>query len=266
MKTQVKRRFAKLLLSVTKSRFDESDNCLYQLFGRAISLQMGRISDEEFRQSLDHYFSEVNLQDIQVDLDFTQAIQKLNRPGGYKSPVIRLRSDPPERGWRRRYTPWGRRYSLLGRIGISVDVMILRQGITIPPHGHHQVVSGFYVLEGAVAVRHYDRMEDLGTSVRVRKTIDTVMRPGGYTTNSEFHDNIHWLQGIADASYLFRLNVKNTPATSFGMARGDSERIYVDPTAAPESDGTIIAKYVDEYAAKRLTIQPETKCAALLES
>jgi hypothetical protein len=141
--------------------------------------------------------------------------------------------------------------------------MILRQDETIPPHGHYRVVSGFYVLDGEVAVRHYNRLEEVGDKVRIRKTIDATLGPCGYTTNSEFHDNIHWLQGLAPQSFLFRLNVKGTPTKTFGGTNRESQRVYIDPTGEPDESGAIVAAYVDESVAKQLKIRQMRPCVAL---
>jgi hypothetical protein len=263
MSATYKQRLAKLLLSRMLSRFRDNEKPFYRLLGKAISLQLWRMSDEDFRQSLNNYYAELDLEEIKAQLNLAAAAKKLIKPGGYKSRVVRLEGDSPDQKWRRNYTPWGRRFSLLGQLGINADVMILRRGDTVPPHGHHKVVSGFYVLDGEVAVRHYDRIEDFGDKVRVRKTIDTILRPRGYTTNSEFHDNIHWLQGLSDTSFLFRLNVKDTPTKTFGHIHGPSDRVYVDPTVESEQDGTILAQYIDESTAKCLRIQKDVKCAAL---
>jgi hypothetical protein len=114
------------------------------------------------------------------------------------------------------------------------------------------VVSGFYLLEGQVAIRHYDRVEEFAQHVVVRKVIDATLDPGGYTTNSEFHHNIHWLLGLAPVSYLFRFTVTDVPVSRFSSAEREGSRIYVDPTAPPDASGLIPAPYITEEAAKRV--------------
>src|SRR5439155_16763172 len=140
------------------------------------------------------------------------------------------------------------------------DVLILRQGEQVPPHGHHRVVSGFYLLEGRVACRHYDRVREAKGLLVVREALDAVLESGGHTTNSEFHHNIHWLLGLAPASYLFRFTVTGVPVRRFSLPERDGERIYVDPTAAPDPDGLIPAPYISIQAARKVlfsrSVQP----------
>ena len=115
-------------------------------------------------------------------------------------------------------------------------------------------MSGFYLLDGEVACRHYDRVREEHNCLLVRCALDTIHQPGGYSTNSEYHHNIHWLQGIAQTSYLFRVTVTHTPTQAFGRSMGANERIYVDPTDQAGNDGLIRARYVSEEAAKKLRL------------
>ncbi|HEX4609244.1 MAG TPA: hypothetical protein VH092_13665 [Urbifossiella sp.] len=222
----------------------------HRLLGAAVRLQLGRMSDDQFREEFDAYYRDVDRPALMRAIDFDAKRDRLDRPGGYKVPVTGWAGDST--GWRRRVSPWGRRFGLLGRFGIRSDVLVLRRGGQVPPHGHHRVVSGFYVLDGEVAVRHYDRVRETGSGVVVRKVLDAVLGPGGFTTNSERHHNIHWLAGRAATSYLFRLTVAGTPVVPFGTAAGTSERVYLDPTGPPDESGLITAPFVTEAVAKAI--------------
>lgn len=91
----------------------------------------------------------------------------------------------------------------------------------------------------------------------VRKALDAVLGPGGYTTNSERHHNIHWLAGRAAASYLLRLTVAGTPVAPFGAQHGASERVYLDPTGPADHEGLITAPYIGEDEAKGIAFHPQ---------
>jgi hypothetical protein len=235
-------------------RFTHDPDGFHRLLGEAVRLQLGRITDDQFRELFDDYYRTVDRQALMNCLEFEAKAKVLNRPGGYKLPVTRWGNDAAaDRPGR--FSIWDRRFGLLGRLGIRSDVLILRNGEQIPPHGHHRVVSGFYVLDGEVAVRHFDRVSPVPSGVRVRKVLDTVIGPGGYTTNSERHHNIHWLAGRAPTSYLFRVTVAGVPGRSFGEQVGTSERVYIDPTEPPDEAGLIVAPFVDEAAAKNLKFQ-----------
>ncbi len=228
-------------------------DAFHRLLASAARLQLGRrTGDEEFRRELAEFYQTADRTALMraVGLDAKRAV--LDRPGGYKVAVTGWGGDPPGRP--RRWSLWDRRFGLLGRLGIRADVLVLRRGAQIPPHGHHRVVSGFYLLEGEVAVRHYDRVREVENGVVVRQTLDAVLGPGEFTANSERYHNVHWLAGRAAASYLFRLTVAGTRVNPFGTAVGASERVYLDPTGPTDSNGLIVAPYVSETAAKALVI------------
>jgi hypothetical protein len=235
-------------------RFTQSPDGFQRLLGEAVRLQLGRITDDQFRALFDDYYRTADRQELMNSLEFEAKAKVLNRPGGYKLAVTQWAhagtAHSPSR-----FSIWDRRFGLLGRLGIRSDVLILRNGEQIPPHGHHRVVSGFYVLDGEVSVRHFDRVSPVPGGVRVRKVLDRVMGPKGYTTNSEHYHNIHWLAGRAPTSYLFRVTVAGVPGKSFGEQVGTSERVYVDPTGPPDEAGLIVAPFVDEAAAKSLKFE-----------
>src|SRR5262249_48164150 len=184
--------------------------------------------------------------------DFPTKADHLNGPNGIKMEILNLRVDASASAYRNVLQIWARRFALLQHLGIRSDVLILRKGEQIPPHGHYRVVSGFYLLEGEVGIRHYDRVRELGQSCLVRKVLDNVLTPGGFTTNSEFYHNIHWVYRLADVSYLFRITVRGTQTKTFGGQESASERVYLDPTGAPDENGLIAAPYITDQAAKNI--------------
>jgi hypothetical protein len=252
----MKKLLARTILRWYLPRFLGDAHPFHRLLGQALQMQLGRLSDDAFRQYLDEFYQQLDPASIKDDLSFEDKVQRLNRPGGYKVSITAFGDAPRSAAKPGRFNLWQRRFGLLGRLGIRADVLILRAGEQVPPHGHYRVVSGFYLLEGQVAIRHYDRVREQEGKLLVRKVLDTELGPGGFTTNSETYHNVHWLQGLADRSYLFRVTATDTPAAAFGgMARSDS-RVYVDPTGEPDETGLIAAAYVNEEAAKRLFIQP----------
>lgn len=255
MKKGLKRQVAATALRWQLPALLAHPNRLNGLLGQAVRLQRAAITDEEFRRRLDDFYAGLDRERLLQDIDFARLAEGLDRPGGYKAGITRLR----EGAGGDRKAPalfWGRRFALLHHLGVRLDVLILRRGQQIPPHGHYRIVSGFYVLEGEVAVRHYDRVREEGGNLLVRQALSTVLTAGGYTTNSEYHHNIHWLCGLSPRSYLFRVTVSGTPTDTFGGGRRTGERVYVDPTAAPDAEGLIAAPYVSGTVAAGLAFAP----------
>lgn len=257
----MKRFVARAVLRWNLSRFLRDPNGFNRLMGHALELQLGRTTDEKFRLRLDEYYRKLEPEPLKHDIDFDTKVKQLDRPGGYKIDILAIDGPTNPKSPPGRFDLWRRRFGLLRRLGIRSDLLILRNGEVIPPHGHCRVVSGFYLLEGRVAVRHYDRVKEVGDKLLVRKVLDTDLGPGGFTTNSEFFQNIHWLQGLADRSYLFRVTVTDTPTLAWaGANRATNSRLYLDPTGEADDSAIIQAPYVTEEFAKRLLIRQGANC------
>jgi len=233
-----------------------------RLMGHAIELQSGHVTDEAFRVQLEGFYRQIDLDAIKLDIDLSSKAARLDRPGGYKTDISAIGPLPAAAAKGSRFDLWRRRFGLLRRIGIRSDVIILRRDERIPPHGHHRVVSGFCVLEGQVAIRHYDRVGQVDNGLLVRKVLDTTLEPAGFTTNSESFHNIHWLQGLAEKSFLFRVTVVDIPSPVRHDGATDS-RLYIDPTGAPDSTGIVTAPFISESQAKQLVIPTQTAASEL---
>ncbi len=255
----VKKRAASLVVRTQLRRMLDDAHPFNRLLGRAVLLQFGRIGDEEFRQDLDSFYAGLDANDCKRDIDLDAKARILRQSGGYKTDVLDLAADRSSP--RGALDLWARRFALLRHLGIRSDVLVVQQGIQIPPHGHSQVVSGFFVLEGEVGIRHYDRVQEFSDHVLLRKVIDTAIGPGSYTTNSEYHHNIHWLVGLAPVSYLFRFTATDVPVRRFASAAHSHSRDYVDPTVPPNEAGLIPAPYVTEAEARLVQYTPNAGTA-----
>src|SRR5437879_2122708 len=142
----LKRQISKLLLRIMRRRFEASASALDRLLGQAVRLQIGAMTDEDFRKALEEFYDGADSGRLAGEVRFAELRPGLDRPKGYKVAVTRLAGDGRAGRLRSRLSPWHRRFGLLQHLAIRCDVLILRQGEQVPPHGHHRVVSGFYLL------------------------------------------------------------------------------------------------------------------------
>lgn len=129
-------------------------------------------------------------------------------------------------------------------------MLVLRQGDQIPPHAHSGVVLGFFLLDGEIAIRHFDQVSLESDFTVVTKTIDKHMSPGGYTTNSEYKDNIHWLAGVDKQSFLFRFTVTDIPERRFTLI--DNSRLYVAVNNSFPIGGQLKVGFISDLEAKKI--------------
>jgi len=74
-----------------------------------------------------------------------------------------------------------------------------------------------------------------------------------FTTNSDLLDNVHWMKGVSDRSFLFRISIVDMRKEDGKENMGAEERIYINPTVSPDDNGYIAAPYINEKCAKSLT-------------
>src|SRR5262245_40451792 len=152
-------------------RFLNDPHGFNRLLGHAVLLQLGRTTDDDFRVRLEEFYQRLDPESAKRDIDFDAKARQLDKPGGYKINVSAVGGPGVSEKRPHRLDTWGRRFGLLRHVGVRSDVLILRRGETVPPHGHCRVVSGFYLLDGRVAARHYDRVREVGDKLLVRKVL-----------------------------------------------------------------------------------------------
>lgn len=245
---------AKLLLRFLHSAMMRNTGEIDPILADAFQMQCGRLDPEEFRARLDDFYRSTTSEKIQQRIGFDRHREQLIKPDAYKVEIMNWDSGTTRvpLGMDRL---WSRRFALLRHLGVRCDVLVLRAGEEIPPHGHSRVISGFYVLDGKVAFRHFDRVRMDGKSLLVRKTVDGEFGPGDYSTNSEFHDNIHWLAGISEMSFLFRFTATGVPGPTFGDSKQMLERVYLDPSGSPDAAGLISARFIEAQEARSIRMR-----------
>jgi hypothetical protein len=124
------------------------------------------------------------------------------------------------------------------RLVFGKQIFAVRRGRSIVPHGHDNMCTGFVVLRGEFAGKHYDRVEDNADHYLIRPTIDRRFKPGECSTVSDHKDNVHWFKGESDVGYIFNIHVLgyNPENPKIGS------RVYVDPDGEKVSGGLIVAK------------------------
>jgi hypothetical protein len=98
------------------------------------------------------------------------------------------------------------------------------------------MATGFLVLEGEFHGRHFERLEMHADHWRLLPTIDATFRVGMASTISDFRDNVHWFVAESPRGFLFNVHVHQIDPDQ--AAHG---RVHLDPTAAPDGDGSIHA-------------------------
>ena len=111
------------------------------------------------------------------------------------------------------------------RVVFGKQIFAMKQGRSVVPHGHDNMCTGFIILKGDFAGKHYDRIVDNEDHYLIRPTIDRKFKPGECSTISDHKDNVHWFKADSPTGFIFNIHVMgydpNNPK--------NAGRIYVDP-------------------------------------
>lgn len=135
----------------------------------------GGISIANWREGLDHVFSNLDPDDVRNAIEFDRL---LNSAGiaerGVATAPVRLQL---ENGERLAFFP---KFFTVGR------------GRAIIPHGHSNMISAHLTLQGRFHLRQYDRIAIEDDALLIRPTIDEVVTAGNLASIGDPDDNIHW--------------------------------------------------------------------------
>jgi len=137
-------------------------------------------------------------------------------------------------------------------------------GVSNPPHEHHNLLSIKRVLKGSYHVRQYERVrrvEPGAIAIRQVSELVDVGFDGPCIDMTDDRLNVHWFGTVGRAPVLALNIVAIAPLAPAATFHGASERrapgqYYVDPTAAPDGDGLIVARSIGREQAAEFARLP----------
>ena len=186
-------------------------------------LKEQKLKDVEFQAKLEELYKQVDLQELikLIDLD------GLTRGLKY-----------PARGTANLGIDLSRVEGLPRKLVFGKQIFAMKKGRSVAPHGHDNMSTGFIILRGSFAGKHYDRLEDHKDYYLIKPTIDRTFKPAEFSTISDHKDNVHWFKAESEPACIFNVHVMGynlenpkTPA-----------RVYVDPEGEKTAGGLIVAR------------------------
>lgn len=99
----------------------------------------------------------------------------------------------------------------------------LKKNRAIIPHGHSNMVSAHLVLQGELALRHYDKISEESQHLIIRPTIDRLVGVGDASSISDERDNIHWFIAQSEAAFTFDVIVLDLAEQAYDIHNLDIE-------------------------------------------
>ncbi len=194
-----------------------------ELYELCRDVKGGKVKDTDWQEKIEALYKRVDLAELVklIDLD------RLAKGVKY-----------PERGAASLGVDLSKVEGLPKGFTLGKQIFALRKGRAIVPHGHDNMCTGFIVLRGTFAGRHYDRVEDNADHYLVRPTIDRSFKPGECSTISDHKDNVHWFTAESEPGFIFNVHV-------MGYNPGNPKsgaRVYVDVDGEKVKGGLVVAK------------------------
>ena len=197
---------------------------LVELSDLCKSLKDQKLKDLDFQAKLEDLYRTVNLPDLLKFIDLDRLTAKVKYPAkGAASLGVDLS-----------------KVEGLEKVVFGKQIFALKKGRSIVPHGHDNMCTGFIVLRGNFAGKHYDRVEDNKDHYLIKPTIDRTFKPGESSTVSDHKDNVHWFTAESETGFIFNIHVMGYNPDN----KNPSNRVYVDPDGEKTSGGLIVAKKI----------------------
>ena len=193
----------------------ETDRWIRDLHEMSLDLMQSTITPGQWQAKIDELYSRVPLEDLLARIEFAKLSQ------GFEL---------PDRGVNTKWVTFPKLDGLPQNLAFYGKVFGMRKDRAIIPHGHRNMVSCHYVLQGELRLRHYDKIEEDGTSMVIEQTVDQLARVGSHSSISEEKNNIHWLTATTDTAFTYDVLV-----VDLGGQKWDVDNI--DPYAAEKVAG-----------------------------
>lgn len=197
---------------------------LKELATLSLDLKDQKLKDTDFQTKLEDLYRRCDLAELLKQIDFDKLVERTKLPDtGAANLGIDLG-----------------KVEGLPRIVFGKQIFACKKGHSIVPHGHDNMCTGFIILKGDWAGKHYERVEDNADHYMIKPTIDRTFKPGECSTVSDHKDNVHWFKAESETAFLFNIHI-------IGYNRENPKsggRVYVDPQGEKTASGLIVAKKI----------------------
>lgn len=154
----------------------------------SMDLTAGKITPGQWQARIQELFDRVEARELIAAIDFDKLIQ------GFEHPDLGVN------------TKWVKFPELEGlpeKLAFYSKIFGMKRDRAIIPHGHRNMVSCHYVLQGELRLRHYDKIEEDGSHMVIEPTVDDLARVGSHSSISDERNNIHWLRATTETAFTY---------------------------------------------------------------
>lgn len=181
-------------------------------------LKTGTITPAQWQEQIKTLFDRVSFEDLLAHIDFERLVQ------GFTYPDL---------GVHTKKVPLPHLGGLPERLAFNRKIFGMQKGRAIIPHGHKNMVSCHYVIQGAFQLKHYDKVDEDETHMIITPTVDIIAEVGSHSSISDEQNNVHWLKALTETAFTFDVLILD-----IGGGHWDVDNI--DPADGEKISGNLI--------------------------
>ena len=200
---------------------EHTDHWVKQLNDMSRDLKRGGISQIQWQEQLAELYNYISPEELMEFVDFDRLVKDFTLP---------------DRGVNTRPVRFPRLVGLPNTLVFGKKLFGMKKDRAIIPHGHNNMVSCHFVLQGEVHVRHYNKISEDDTSMVIEPTVDLIGKPGSFSSISDQHNNVHWIRALTPTAFTFDVIVTDLNGDDWDVQN-------IDPyTAQPNGQGQLRAE------------------------
>lgn len=188
------------------------------LHDMAVAVKDRRITPMMWQDQINALYQHVPFSDLMHQIDF----ERLTTNFVY-----------PDRGVHTRNVMWPHLADVPANLGFHSKIFGMRRDRAIIPHGHRNMVSCHFVLQGELHLRHYNKVSEDDRHLVITPTVDEIVGVGTYSSISDQHNNVHWLRALSPTAFTFDVIVLDIAGQAWEVDN-------IDPYAAEKLPGGLI--------------------------
>lgn len=151
-------------------------------------LKTGTIAPAVWQAKVKELFDRVELSEMLRFIDFGKLI------AGFEYPDL---------GVHTKQVPFPKLEGIPEDLAFYRKIFGMKKDRAIIPHGHKNMVSCHYVLQGEFHLRHYEKIKEDAGHMVIEPTIDQIAKVGSHSSISDEKNNIHWLKANTETAFTF---------------------------------------------------------------
>ncbi len=195
-----------------------TDQWVHTLHEMARDVRAGRITPGQWQDQIDALYQKVAFEDLIRMIDYDRLTKNFEHP---------------DLGVNTKRVHFPKLDGLPENLAFFSKIFGMQRDRAIIPHGHRNMVSCHYVLQGELHLRHYNKVEEDETHLVIAPTIDEVVGIGTYSSISDEHNNVHWLRAQTETAFTFDVIVLDLKGEQWEVNN-------IDPYAAETLSGGLI--------------------------